>query len=227
MASPPIEESLVLAESAVAARKGLGGTGFWATVERVKRDPELVDRYAGRIAAIDRKAFEEWVLFSVPVGVGTVLMAIATAAGVVLIGLSYEIGDDLMKVLAFLAGLVVLLVTTHGLAHLVVGRIFGIKFTHWFIGTLARPQPGVKIDYDSYLHTPAEHRAWMHASGAIVTKLVPFLLIGAAVAAGMPSWVIWALVGLGVITIITDIFWSTGRSDWKKYRREMQLVQDS
>lgn len=224
MATPAIEESLALAESAVAAGQGMGGTGFWATVERVKRDPELIDRYAGRIAAIDRKAFEDWVFFSVSVGIGTVLMTIATVAGVVLIGLSYVIDDDLLKVLAFLVGLVVLLATTHGLAHLVVGRIYGIRFTHWFIGSLAQPQPGVKIDYDSYLRTPPGHRAWMHASGAIVTKLVPFLLIGAAVAAEMPAWLIWGLVGLGVIMIITDVFWSTGVSDWKKFRREMGLT---
>ena len=68
----------------------------------------------------------------------------------------------------------VLLVTTHGLGHLAVGKARGMKFTHWFVGTMQRPQPGVKLDYATYLRVDAVGRAWMHASGAIVTKIVPF-----------------------------------------------------
>jgi hypothetical protein len=65
----------------------------------------------------------------------------------------------------------------------------------------------------------------MHASGAIVTKIMPFAFIGAAIAAGVPDWVPWALVVIGLVEIGTDIFWSTKSSDWKKYRREMGLAR--
>jgi hypothetical protein len=101
----------------------------------------------------------------------------------------------------------------------------GIDFTHWFIGTIVRPQPGVKVDYSSYLRTPAMARAWMHASGAIVTKAIPVLLLGAAVAAGLPSWAIWGLVVISVATIATDVLWSTKSSDWMKFRRERRFAQ--
>ena len=39
---------------------GVRGTGFWKAVAAVKRDPELVARFAKRIAVVDRAAFERW-----------------------------------------------------------------------------------------------------------------------------------------------------------------------
>ena len=67
----------------------------------------------------------------------------------------------------------------------------------------------------------------MHASGAIVSKLVPFALIGAAVAADLPSWAVWLLPVIGGVTIVTDVLWSTKKSDWKKFSREMAFAQTS
>ena len=67
----------------------------------------------------------------------------------------------------------------------------------------------------------------MHASGAVVTKIVPFALIGAAVAADLPFWAVWALPAIGVVSIITDVVWSTKKSDWKKFQREMKFAHMS
>jgi hypothetical protein len=53
---------------------------------------------------------------------------------------------------------------------------------------------------------------------------MPFAFIGAAIAAGVPTWVPWALLVIGVVEIVTDIVWSTKASDWKKYKREMALA---
>jgi hypothetical protein len=61
----------------------------------------------------------------------------------------------------------------------------------------------------------------MHASGALATKIVPFALAPAALAADLPTWVAWVLVIAGLGMIATDIAWSTKSSDWKKFRREM------
>ena len=220
-----IEEALAAAETALARGEGLSGTGFWKAVARVKADPDLVDHYADRIAAVDRAAFERWALLKVPIGIGTTLAIVATAVGLGLIGWSYYTESELVTVLLFYAGFAALLVTTHGLGHLLVGRMVGIRFTHWFIGTIARPQPGVKVDYASYLRTPPMSRAWMHASGAIATKAMPFLLLGAVFAAGLPAWAIWLLVAVGVVMIVTDIAWSTKSSDWMKFRRERAFAQ--
>jgi hypothetical protein len=219
-----IESVLARAEAAVErGETALGPSGFWRVVDAVKRDPDLGAAYADRIAAVDRRAFEQWALVKVPVGLGTALMMIGTLAGFGLVLWAYSL-DQPGNGLALLAGTGITLVTTHGLAHQVVGGLFGIRFTHWFIGSIGRPQPGVKIDYRSYLETPARRRAWMHASGAALTKLIPFFALGPAIVMEAPWWTTAILVAIGIGQIATDMLWSTASSDWKRYRREMRIA---
>lgn len=210
------------ARSAVEEGKGLAGTGYWKLVSEIKADASL-HRHIDAVSEIDQIAFKNWALLTVPLWIGTTLMVLGTVLGLFLVGMAYPTGG-VWAGIWLLAGTIVLLVTTHGLAHLVVGQTLGIRFTAWFIGNISRPQPGVKTDYSTYLRAPATSRAWMHASGAIVTKAVPFLMIGAAVVADVPAWSIWALVLLGVFQIMTDVLWSTKASDWKKFRREMKFA---
>ena len=224
--SPAVEESLNEAEAAVNAGRGLSGTGFWDAVAAVKLDTDLVETHADRIASIDARAHRNWAFLIVPLWLGTTIGVVALAGGIALIWWSYHL-SDFPAVVAFLVGMGAVMGATHGLAHLIVGRLVGIRFTCWFVARITAPQPGVKVDYATYLRTPPARRAWMHASGAIVTKTIPFLLIGAAVAADLPPWVPWALAVLGVVMVVTDILWSTRKSDWKKFRREMALAQDS
>lgn len=213
------------ARRAVESRAGLGGTGFWKLVGAIKRDPRL-ERFIGEVAEIDQKAFRNWAFLVVPLRVGTSLMVVATIAGVTLIGLAYYVTGTWSGIW-LLVGTGILLVSTHGLAHLVVGRLFGIRFTGWFIGKISQPQPGVKTDYSSYLRVDARKRAWMHAAGALTTKAIPFLMVGAALAAGVPGWAVVALLVIGVVAVVTDILWSTHSSDWKKFKREMSPAQPS
>lgn len=224
--SSSIEQALEAAEAQVASGHGLSGTGFWGAVATVKTDSELVERYADRIGAIDQTAFAQWALLKVSMAIGTSLAFLGTVAGLVLVSLAYPL-EGLSAVVAFYLGFGVLLASTHALAHLIVGRIVNIEFTGWFVASLIRPQPGVKIDYSTYLRTPARGRAWMHASGAIVTKIIPFALLGAANAAGLPTWAVTGLFVIGVVMIITDVVWSTSSSDWMKFRREMNFAQMS
>jgi hypothetical protein len=224
--SSSVEESLDRAEAALSSGEGLSGTGFWSAVATVKEHPELVERYADRIAAIDERAFRQWVLLTIPLWLGTTVALTALAAGVVLVGWAYSL-DGLLSVVFFYGGLVALLGAPHGLGRLVVGWIVGIRFTCWFVGKVTQPQPGVKVDYASYLRTEPRKRAWMHASGALATKLVPFLLIGAAVAADLPLWAVLVLLVLGVGMVLTDILWSTKKADWKRFQREMRFAQGS
>jgi hypothetical protein len=211
------------AERAVSAGEPLGPTGFWKAVAEVKTDPALIEKHADRIARIDRAAFRQWALLVLPLWLGNMLAIGATLIGLGLVGWSYYL-DGLGAIVAFLFGFGMVLVATHGLAHLTVGTLMGMRFTHWFVGTLIRPTPGVKLDYSSYLRSPASSRAWMHASGAIFTKVMPFAFIGAAIAAGVPTWVPWALFVIGLVEIVTDVVWSTKSSDWAKYKREMALA---
>jgi hypothetical protein len=211
------------ARRAVHEGRGVGGTGFWRLIDAMKRDPSM-DRFVDDVAEIDQKAHQNWALITVPLAVGTSLMVLGSVVGFVLVGLAYEV-EGAWAGIWLVLGTGVLLVTTHGLAHLLVGMAVGIKFTAWFIGKITQPQPGVKTDYSSYLRTPPRSRAWMHAAGAIVTKLLPFLMIGAGLAAGVPAWAVWALVAMGVVGLATDVLWSTKASDWKKFQREMSFAQ--
>jgi hypothetical protein len=222
---PQVESILTAIENSLAAGDDidLASSGFWRAVTAVKRHPAWIDGAADRIGRIDRSLFERWALIRLPLALGTLVALVATALGFWLIGLAYG-ASPLTQAIFLLVGTGILMVSTHGLAHLAVGRLHGMRFSHWFVGTLRRPQPGVKVDYASYLRVPPARRAWMHAAGALTTKFIPLIGLGAGWAMGAAAW---AMVLLSVITVgqvVTDIIWSTKNSDWKKFRREMALV---
>lgn len=216
-----IDVALERAERALDEGRGLKGTGFWAAVTRLRGDRLLAERYAERVASIDRRAFEQGVRARMPIGTGIALLVIGTLAGgaalVVATRLPYA-----AQAIVFLGGFGLLLISTHSLSHYVVGRAFGIRFTHAFLGGPPPPRPGVKSDYASYLRASPGTRALMHASGAVVSKVLPFALIPAATA--MEAWpgVVWILVAVGALTIVTDVVFSTKTSDWKKVLRELR-----
>ena len=221
-----IDAILAQCESALAepGTVDLAELGFWKVVARLKRDPQLVARYGNRVATIDQRALGRWALVMLPIGAGIGAMSLLTVVGLAVVSLAYFV-DAPWNGIWVLTGTGILLGSTHTLAHFIVGRIVGIRFTHWFIGRT--PQPGVKIDYVSYLATPPRGRAWMHASGALTTKLVPFLNLGAAWGSHSPAWTTWILLLLGVVMIGTDVFLSTKQSDWKKFRREMKYAHQA
>lgn len=223
MDTQEIRRALQRAESAVENGEGLGGTDFWKAVGAVKRSPELAAELGPRISEIDQRAFENWALVVVPFRLGTVLAVTALSAGLGGIVLMYYLSEP-WNWLVFGLAMATLLTSAHGLAHLVVGRAVGMDFSCWFVGSVTRPQPGIKIDYASYLTVPARSRAWMHASGAIVGKILPFALLPAAIAADLPTWVAWAVALFGLAQLVTDLVWSTKSSDWKRFRREMRYA---
>jgi hypothetical protein len=227
MTPAEIEAALDAAEAAVTSGPpvDLTDSGYWKVVASVKRDPVLADRYADRIGAIDDGWFRSAAPLLLPMWLGTALAVAGSVVSLVLVGLAYALGDP-WNGLTFLAGTVGLLVATHGLGHLGVGAAVGIRFTGWF-AFFRRPQPGVKTDYATYLRTPAQQRAWMHAGGAIVTKAIPFLLIPSAVVAGVPWWTLGVLLAIGIGQLVTDALWSTRSSDWSKYRREMAIAKEN
>ena len=204
----------------------LRALGFWRVVASVKRDPSLVARHADQIARVDRAAFQRAVTLHVPALLGVLVLASGAIAGVVLLAIAGALDHPLRDIIV-LAGAGALDATTHGLSHFIVGSLVGIRFTDWFVDLPKKPQPGLKVDYASYLRTSAASRAWMHASGAIATKLTPFAIIPYALAISTEGWTIALLLALGVIQIVTDVLFSVKASDWKKFRREIRLSRAS
>lgn len=225
MTPESMERALDRAEAAVALGQPLDGTGFWKAVGAARKDFALADKYAGRIAAVDRKAFENGVRLRVPAGVGTALLAGATGAGAAALVLAESIDSRFLRSVVFLGALGALEVGTHSLAHWAVGRAMGMRFTYYFLGGPPPPRPGAKLDYATYLRVPPARRAVMHASGAVVTKIVPFALIPAARSLDLPAWVTYLLVVLGIGQIVTDVLLSAKSSDWKKVKRELRAAK--
>jgi hypothetical protein len=221
-----VERVLAECERALAGpgTPDLRALGFWRAVAAVKRRRDLVDRYATRIASIDRQAFRRRVRLVFPVSLGIIALDLGLFGGLLLLGLAIG-ADHPWRELLVLVAAGALDVTTHGLAHLAVGTFVGIDFTDWFVDLPKKPQPGFKIDYASYLRASPRQRAWMHAAGAIATKLTPFLVVPYALAIDTDVWAIAILVALGMVQIVTDLVFSVRASDWKKFRREMRLAR--
>jgi hypothetical protein len=224
METAEVETRLDEAEAAIREERPFDRPRFWATVAAVKTAPDLADRFADQIGRIDRASFRRWAPIALPLWLGTVLAIGATLIGLVVACWALRL-DSPFSGLVFLLGFGIVLVSTHGLAHLGVGMALGMRFTHWFVAGVSRPQPGVKLDYATYLRARPSARAWMHASGAIVTKLVPFVFAVVALASSLPGWVALLLFALGVIQVVTDVVWSTRASDWKKFNRERRFSQ--
>jgi hypothetical protein len=211
----------------------LGRLGFWRLVALIKRDDELIDRYADQVGRIDMKAFLARVRFLIPVGLGNATLLLVVAVGGLAAWVAVETSprtapdaDPTVAGLALLVAAGAWAVGFHSPTHWLVGRLIGIRFTDYFLGGKPIPYPGLKTDYATYLRVDPIRRAWMHASGAIATKLAPFLALAFAPAAGAPAWAVGALLALGAVQIVTDVVISTKRSDWKKVRRELAVARE-
>lgn len=227
---PPQDEDLegAFARIEAAVREGdtdLSRLGFWRLVRRLKGDPALAARWADVVGRIDRAAFEAAVRLRSPVWFGNAVLLVGTALGGLAVVVAMRADDEVVAGIALLLAAGVWSGSVHGLAHWVVGRFVGIRFTCYFVRMAVPPWPGLKTDYGTYLRTSASARAWMHASGALATKAAPFVALAFWWATDAPPWAAWACAALGVFEIATDVLFSTKSSDWKKVARERRIAR--
>ncbi len=204
----------------------LGALGFWRLVKRVKLSSGAIERYGEQIGRIDTKAFRRGVPRRYPVWMGNAVLSGGVLAGVAAVLVALKVSSSLLAGLALVVAGGLWAVSFHDLAHWLVGRMFGMRFTDYFIGGPSPPRPGLKTDYASYLRVPAERRAWMHASGAIATKVAPFLPLLLWSAADAPVWSAIVLLAIGAAQIVTDVLFSVRSSDWKKVLRERAVARE-
>jgi len=240
--SDDYQQALARIENEVdAGSTDLSSLGFWKLVARAKRDPRLSDGVAETIGRIDRKAFESRVGPLFPVWLGNLVLLVGTVVLLIAIPIGLRVAEGTLggEPRAWLGGLLVLgagaglAVTVHAPAHWFVGRWSGIRFTRYFLDGPFRIQPGVKTDYASYLRASPSARAAMHAAGALASKVAPFVTFAWAYTVHwrrdwdlLPAWSLWGLLALGALQIVTDVVWSTKRSDWKKVRRELRVARE-
>jgi hypothetical protein len=220
-----VEEILARCEAALGqpGAVDLRSLEFWRAERAVERHPDWNVAYADRIGAIDRQAFERGVRNRLSFEQGIGALVLGTILGVRLVEAGARV-SWYWRAPLLLGGTMLLLVSTHDLAHLLVGRLFGIRFVALYSAGVGRPQPGLKIDYASYLKASPLARALMHASGAIVTKLVPFVVLAVARRQGVARWVSALLAAIGLTQIATDVLFSTRFSDWKRVKRQLRLA---
>lgn len=203
----------------------LRALGFWRLLARVKADAVLSSHWAEQAGRIDRKAFEARVRPRFPVWFGNLVLLIGAMIGAFAVGIALGSDDELVAGLALVFAGGAWAVAFHSSTHWLVGRIVGIRFIAYFFGGPFPPRPGVKTEYGSYLRASPTARAWMHASGAVATKLAPFLALAFWPATEAPVWAAVALIAFGVFQIVTDVLFSTKNSDWKKVRRELRAAR--
>ena len=208
-----------------AGQTDLRALGFWRLLARVKADPVLAHHWAEQAGRIDRKAFEARTRLRVPVWFGNALLVVGTLAGAVAVAFALTTDSEEIAGLALIFAALDWSTTFHAPAHWLVGRAMGMRFLAYYLLDLMPPFPGLKIDSATYLPVAPEARAWMHASGAIASKIGPFLALAFWPASGAPGWAAWAILGYGLLIIGTDVFISTRRSDWKRFRREMRIAR--
>jgi hypothetical protein len=213
-------------EAAVAAgNTDLRALGLWAIVSTVKLDRALVDEHAAQIGRIDTAAFRSRVRLRVPVWVGNALLSAGTVTGALAVVAAYLWQSPLWKGLALVAAGLIWSLCVHSPTHWLVGVLVGIGWTDYFLGGPAPPRPSLKSDYGTYLRADPDSRAWMHASGAIATKLAPFVSLAFWPVSGAPWWAAAALAAYGVLQIVIDVMFSIRSSDWKKFRREKGVAR--
>jgi hypothetical protein len=221
-----LEADLDRIEAAVdAGDLDLRAQGFWKVVAHVKLDRVLIGRHADQIGRIDTKAFRAAVRRRVPVWVGNTILLLGVAAGGAALALAFVWTTPVWKGLALVGAGLLWAVALHSPTHWFVGWLVGIRWTDCFLGGPPPPRPGLKSDYGSYLRSDPDSRAWMHASGAIVTKLAPFVALACWPASGAPGWAAVVLVVVGVAQLATDVLFSTTSSDWKKFSREKAVAR--
>jgi hypothetical protein len=202
----------------------LTALGFWRAVASIKADPALVELLADQAGRIDRAAFTSRVRPLFPVWLGNATLVGVLGVGAAAMVVASRADDPIVAGSGPIVAAVAWSIGVHGLAHWVSGSLVGIRFFAYFLGGPPPPRPGLKADYATYLRATPRGRAWMHASGAIATKLAPFAVLALAPRVRPPRWSAWIVGGIGVAQIITDIVFSRRSSDWKKFSREMRVA---
>jgi hypothetical protein len=227
---PPARESFQEAFARIQSAVESGDTdlarlGFWRLVRQVKTEPMLSEHWADQAGRIDRMAFEARVRPRFPVWLGNLVLLVGVSFGAAATVYAIRCDNPTVSGLALIAAGGAWSVSVHDLAHWVVGRLERIRFLAYFIQMAFPPRPGLKVDYATYLRAGPESRVRMHASGALATKIAPFVALAFWPAADAPAWAAWALVAMGLIQITTDVLFSTKRSDWKRVKRERAVAR--
>ena len=188
------------------------GKEFLSIVNKIKKDKINDDELLTQIENLSRKRFEGKVSLTLGLFTGNLLEIIATIAAIVL---AFRVNTDWVLYLCAL----ILMATLHPLSHYLTGRLFGIRFTHYYLNGPARIEPTLRINYFSYLKAKGVKRALMHASGVIGTLAAPLIVALIALDKGALG-VAMNLMYFFLLLIVFELLTSTKIGDLMKAKRE-------
>ncbi|VVB56226.1 Uncharacterised protein [uncultured archaeon] len=185
---------------------------FLSIVDKIKKDKINDDELLTQIENLSRKRFEKKVSLTLGLFTGNLLEIIATIAAIVL---AFQVNTGWVLYLCAL----ILMATLHPLSHYLTGRLFGIRFTHYYLNGPARIEPTLRINYFSYLKAEGVKRALMHASGVIGTLAAPLIVAIIALDKGSLG-VAMNLMYFFLLLIVFELLTSTKIGDLMKAKRE-------
>ena len=188
------------------------GKEFLSIVNKIKKDKINDDELLTQIENLSRKRFEGKVSLTLGLFTGNLLEIIATIAAIVL---AFRVNTDWVLYLCVL----ILMATLHPLSHYLAGRLFGIRFTHYYLNGPARIEPTLRINYFSYLKAKGVKRALMHVSGVIGTLAAPLIVALIALDKG-DLGVAMNLMYFFLLLIVFELLTSTKIGDLMKAERE-------
>ena len=168
----------------------------------------------------------------IPLGIGNLIEVLGTGFALYLIYAASEISDVTFRFLLYLVSWGCLVFFPHCLAHFIVGRLVGIRFTNYaigksgiakirmpFISAIASKAPllTVKVDRTSLNAASRGGRAVMFASGAATSMVLPFF---AAVASfgHLPMPLTAFLIVLAAANLAFDLYYSPKAGDISRIR---------
>ena len=157
--------------------KSLDERRFYMLVAKVKRSRTLINKHADRIARIDAEIFRRRAKLRLSIAAGSAAMLLLAALAALLFFIAPSFGATLHGLLTILATFL-LMTALHPLAHLIAGKLLGIRFLFYFPNGPAKIEPTLKLEYASYLRASPRARAVMHLSGiaaSILATLLGFL----------------------------------------------------
>lgn len=138
-----------------------------------------------------------------------------------------------MKIILLLYAYFSLWFFPHGLTHHIIGRLGGIKFEYYFVGRSAITKLKIPVVSRVLLHVPVlilkiekksmseaspRARRWMHVSGALVSMILPWLIIPSSYGIG-PIWVGYFFTIIVVGNDLFTLYFSPKTGDIYRARR--------
>jgi len=143
---------------------------FYALVKEIRKEPGAISTYAGRLGEINRLIFFSEHRFRVPMvlGTGIELLVFFLAAG---LGSATILQENS---LAIVVAQVLTVSTLHPLAHVLAGKSLGMGFLGYYFNGPMKIEPGVKVDYASFLVRTSKERAFFFFAGVLGTLIPAF-----------------------------------------------------